>query len=974
MEGIHESLHGNHFAAPVSTRAIPRPAFVAKFRLDSPGLSPVFYLPMPPCFRLVPALALCLAQPCRPQDKPDGPEEKASQARLITREFKLSRNFVRGVGLAMGSVRDDSSVPHASATQQEKLPSGAAPRPLIPTAQSSLEQMGVAFAEGARASLDPFSNTLSVTNTPANLEMVEAVVARGRQEVPYVVAVMLTIIEGRAALVQEMSMAASHHADAAAQLAGLLQQAEDRTSGVRVVGEAFLEMPGGTRANTRSILEHRSPFGFAVDDKGNISAETEIYESGLKLDLEASARRTDDSILDLDVTLEMNPDGPFEERLMTLIPGTGATTVFLTDIPVLRLQSRLAMLNGQTRLLGVSSPQEQHGAGGALWASFLTVHVVPMDNPPVVVPATPRPLKPPQGMQTVAFQVLPGLLENALGPGQTPQQFLDFNGVAPAPGALVELDGDTLTAVNTQENIERSAALVHHLTSSQPKTVALTLHTVKGSGAYLRSLAARAAPLSDHGSLWAELQQTIATGEHGLKIADTLRAETKPGQEAKLATVCEHMFLTSYDKGPAGHAVPGFEIRNVGTTLTFTPTRVYADGLTELQFTLESHPLPPTTTKPEAMPGRQKQNSLPGTRFHLWDTSRPLHLPDGSMRLVSLTRPEKLGGEDVLLATFVQAALIPQVRKHLPPTEPTPPQPPVHTARTESGGDLYTRSFSVAPDFLSFQETEQDKSGTDASTDPFQPLQPRKTAQQWLEEAGVTFPPGSMVSPGGAVSALTVRNTTANLDKVESLIRGLNEKSRPRSLIVTTHIIEAPGPMLRQMLAGLGKRGNHRVELDQLVEAVSAGKARCLNTSRIEATEGTKTEDKQGVEHPILSEITHDEKGGTSILTEPRLVGFRHELESMLHPGFDTADLRQNLAFHTAAPVTRDAQVVDSEGLKLSFPLTDLQVMNLSTSTLIPSGTARLLAVWKPGKVRDQNSGDMLQVIFVTCDLLRPVK
>jgi len=160
-------------------------------------------------------------------------------------------------------------------------------------------------------------------------------------------------------------------------------------------------------------------------------------------------------------------------------------------------------------------------------------------------------------------------------------------------------------------------------------------------------------------------------------------------------------------------------------------------------------------------------------------------------------------------------------------------------------------------------------------------------------------------------------------------------------------------------MAGMGSRCNHRAELDQLLDAVRQGKAKHLGLSRIETKEGLKAKAEQGVKQPFLTEV---------LASDVRLVGFCTEVElgkTAPHtaPGFIISS-----EFHPAAPSEHREYVIDAQGRRLEFPLTDFHVMKLTTETVVPDGNARLLAVWKPVGKPEWEKADILQVLFITCD------
>ena len=144
------------------------------------------------------------------------------------------------------------------------------------------------------------------------------------------------------------------------------------------------------------------------------------------------------------------------------------------------------------------------------------------------------------------------------------------------------------------------------------------------------------------------------------------------------------------------------------------------------------------------------------------------------------------------------------------------------------------------------------------------------------------------------------------------------------------------GSVLRRLMAGLGTRGDHRAELDQLLDAVRQGKARHLGLSRIETKAGSNGRAEQGVQHPFLTGAMDN---------DVRLVGFSTEAEVIYSVRHAPPSFLVTSEFHPAPPVEHREYVIDFEGRRLEFPLTDFYVMKLKTETVVPDGQARLLAV-----------------------------
>jgi general secretion pathway protein D len=114
--------------------------------------------------------------------------------------------------------------------------------------------------------------------------------------------------------------------------------------------------------------------------------------------------------------------------------------------------------------------------------------------------------------------------------------------------------------------------------------------------------------------------------------------------------------------------------------------------------------------------------------------------------------------------------------------------------QTETGEDLYTRTFRVPPDFAA--SLSPDTGSGAAESDPFAEsssggaglLQPRLPIIELLKNAGIVFSEGSSATLG-ASGALLVTNTPSELDKIEQLV-DLHQNTQPKQVKITTKFVE----------------------------------------------------------------------------------------------------------------------------------------------------------------------------------------
>lgn len=114
----------------------------------------------------------------------------------------------------------------------------------------------------------------------------------------------------------------------------------------------------------------------------------------------------------------------------------------------------------------------------------------------------------------------------------------------------------------------------------------------------------------------------------------------------------------------------------------------------------------------------------------------------------------------------------------------------------DSSAQVSQRSWTVPPTFSSFLDTASGDASVSADSDPFggggaeaTGIKPRRSIQELLESAGVSFGPGSSASLLPATNSLIVRNTAQNLDLIDSIVKDAANQT-PRQILVTTKFVE----------------------------------------------------------------------------------------------------------------------------------------------------------------------------------------
>ncbi|WP_395744217.1 hypothetical protein [Prosthecobacter sp.] len=885
---------------------------------------------------------------------------------LRTRTFRIPPDFIACDLPPVPDLPDKTADPFA-APLPAPAPPPEAPVPKPRTPRQILEAAGITFPEGASASFNPFLSLLTVTNTEPNLDLVSLYVDSLHHLAPVNIAYTLTVIEGPGELIREAAAQASLSPDTAPALTTLLGHAEKPASAVRVIADAFLETKSGSRATFDAVREYNQTTALTLDTQSRASIVQDIKPLGLHWEIEPFLS-SDATSIETTLGLTLSAAPPVERQISVDDPITGHTAEFpATDIPGAHIVTSLSIPAGGTRLIGITkplvTPKEENA--DVLCAAFLTATLRRVEALPMPQPKAAAPPAVPEGMIFAAMNAPDGIFAQALQRPRplTLQEWLTRAGVTFPTGSVIEHRAGVLRCVNTADNIALIAALVEREFAITPKTVALTFHTLEVPAPLLRDLARRTlASSSDDSAIFAAAEAAVARGE--ASFISSSFVEAKSGTQATHHAVREHHYLGSFSTDDAGRPNTAFETRKVGDILEVEPTIGADNSTVYLTLTHELHPTPAVLRRGHFRdPASQQPFDIPLTDFNVHKTLTSFTLAKGSTKLLALHPPAGRPGTGVLCATFVKCDVVSHFPKSPSVTaEPSPPKPAADPKA------IQTRSFRVAPDFLS---TGQDSASTDKDKDKDKSTQ-RKTARMILEEAGIPFPEGTFASLNTAMSLLVVRNTNENLDLIETYNVGGHR--RPATIAFTTHILQGPAPLLRRLTAQAASKSDHRAELDELLAAVKKGTVHHLNTAHLEAKSGATATATQAREHTALSSVSITPKGQPLFKQTTRNVGLIITLEPTLGADRSTIEVNISPEFHTAPPLEHREHLIDTQGRRLEFPLTDYFTSQLTTGITIIDGTARLLSLYKPTGTPEFEKQDILQVIFITCDLLPATK
>lgn len=785
--------------------------------------------------------------------------------------------------------------------------------------QKVLEAADISFPAGANCRFDAITELLTIHNTPANLQLVERYIEELVKIHPRTLRWHLSIVEAD-------NGGISTDADAASQLAELRKASTRPDSGIRWLAESLVEGKGGTRVTHEAITEHAFMPPPTWSKQGSDWGPSDSRPRGVRLEVEGT----------------ISPDGQRVEANLAVhapVPPPQDKTIQASnaEYPVLDVQEAnwvtgVTFAAGETKLLGITASPS--GSGRQV-AAFLRCEVLDYDQSGLfsLFEGPPADVKPPPGMTAVTLHMPSGAYSSAL-PGRGHDSLLTWleTSALKPPGSRAQLVGDRLHLINTTENIHRIALVAHHLQQRLSKNVRVMIHTIQSAPDMLQSTASL-----DDEALYAHLEKEVEQGK--AQFIDARVFEASGGNRVTSHAADEHTILTELDSDAEGNPWPSLDRRSSGSLLEFEVT--VGPDLQHIEVSLqhERHPKPPLYRRTGFLDSKtQIRAEVPLADFSLCRTNTGITLQNGRWRLLSI---QPLHGEANPGAhgfTFVRADLVLQ---HVPPRlrvpEPLPQAPPA----SADPDALEVRFYRVPPDFLSISGDKQ------------------KTAKDLLEEQGIHFPKGSSAIFIPTSSQLVVRNTCANLELVDIWTGVLGCGNTPRSVVITSQLVEAPGPVLRQLALEAAKRGNHESLFTSLIAMPEVKK---LDLSRVEGKGGTRFTITSGNEVSYLHDFEPDEQKMPQIVQRKRHVGLRLEFEPQIDPELQFIQLNLHGEWHSSPPSQLAEHLIDALGRRFNLPLTVFHTHTFTSSFVMGDGTTHLVSLWKPSGAEQ----DVLQALFIT--------
>jgi hypothetical protein len=559
-----------------------------------------------------------------------------------------------------------------------------------------------------------------------------------------------------------------------------------------------------------------------------------------------------------------------------------------------------------------------------------------------------------------------------------------FTGMEFPVGSAFLLDSaaGTLAVRTTAHQMAQVTSIINGL-SGVPSYIALHLHLVQTDASMIRQILHETENKADHTKQWELLSKMVAQGK--AKALGTLALETRSGQRASLESTSEHIHCTGFMVDEKGNLEVKRESRSVGLKVEIDPVLGPDNDTIDINYALE-YPFAPPVERHEALgliePLGQVEATF--TDFRCAKITTAITMLNGMTRLLGTWKPfgtPELDAADVLQAAFMTAEIVQNrpaenktlaaklkslADKAVPIKAMT--SNTIEESRAKAKNGMVTRDFKVPPDFLSSPIPPSDPLADSKSVVVREGLNPKAI----LEQNGIKFPDGSSCVFMPATPFLRVTNTPENLADVKAFLDGIIYCGSGRLISSTLHVLQAEGPVLRQLLQETSGIADHKEVWQEAEDLVKQGKATILSSQRVDTRSGQRCLIEAVEEHYFLKKLAQDDKHRMVAEYEMRPVGTRLEIDPVLGPDGYTIDLNLAPEYHHAAP-TPPLIAVPSDGQAVRVQATApvFHSSQLTTAITVTSGMTRLLGVWKPEGKPEFDTADVLQAMFIHVEAVR---
>ena len=870
---------------------------------------------------------------------------------MVTRSFDVPTKFPRLVGEVFPKPQSEESKPYDPFSPDN--PPGLRPLEFSKSTLQILKDAGLPFPEGSAAFHDAAQHVLTVRNTPANMKIVEQVIATLNEDLPVTLSIRADLVEASGGELRRI--AALDFGKAAPALAALLKQAFVPGSNVRVVRTALVESQSGMRSDILSGFEDWEHSGIEAGENGHV---IQIDKTARGFHFETDAYGSNSALhgrgIDLNFAVSHHP--------------------LLNQIKEAEQQEHMPFQHGRDSISTCIQPRDGQPCLAGLWDApgpnqdLLQAVVI------TVKTIIHKPLRTkwdhafrPNLEEPVAksFQHVFDLPKDAwtlparfgLGENKEIADDLRQAGIQLPEDARVSLETPHKLSVQadmeTMEVIQRWLVEQHR---GQATSLDMTLEIVRGPASLLRPMLEDIGDSGDDTPLWSQAHEAVRRGE--ARIVSTLHTRADSKHEVQLTAGNDERRLNEVGWNQNREARLATGEGFTGVKLKLVPT-LGEDGQTmAAECKLEWNPasaIPGRMAIPEASAGGIE---LPHIRERRVELSSHMVLMDGATKLIGAWNPEsgeagdagsimELAFMTVHFARHPGGAPVDATTRPLPPgVEPPPPPKP----------GMETRVFRVSPNFLSSAKLPSDES------DPSLPV---SSAKKIFSDHGFPLPEESEIYYTLGSRWLIVTSSREALELVDGFT-GIIEGFARRNPSFRLHLFEGAGGLIRDVLARGSGQADHRPILEEMNAAVTHGDVKRLGTQALVTRAGQRATVKKTREHERVVALTVSPQGLVSVERETLATGMEMEVDPMVDADGETLDVGALMEHHPAPPNRHNAGVtLSGYENEITLPLMNVWRDAIVSRVTMKNGTACIFAVWPPsGK-----PGDTLHMAILEASL-----
>lgn len=832
----------------------------------------------------------------------------------------------------------------------------------LQSTRAFLEHADIPFPPGAAAFLDPINHRLHVRHEAHYLDVIQHIIEAQRP--PATIAITVHLIQAPGPVLRSLARHSKDSADKSLELKHLLLEAERPESQVQVLQTGHLLTKSGERSSLEAVTQRLTSSEIELDHKGASTVKSIRWPLGFRLEIESSIQSGSPY-----VSLHIDPDFSTlpitQAHVQFREPATG--NVLKMTVPQSQnssIRTSIRIKTGHSQLLSLQKPQtppEQIKAD-LLQALFVTAEIIsvkplPKEHPDVVQIDLTQPdalIKHTFTLPNSNWLEVPHMLnENEM----TAVKILRAHYIElPEKGQATITDPRHLTVEANLETMDIIQQWVAEQWQSLPKTTGLTLNILRGPGPLLRRALSDSQGQSDQSNVLKQMHAAVSRGEAHWVSTTYLQANF--GTKCKSQAVREHNSIgeIAWTGHPGSAITPQTTL--LGTVWEAEPM-ISPDGHSvhlSGEFTWQT--APPTSWEVNLHdPASKTDFAITRHDFHEASVKTSTIFAAGQSRIVAAWHPRgspELETQDVLELAVVTVDVLKSTS-----AETAPKPTPLLTSPSVNGKQMMvSRTIPVSPDFLSLWNAPKD----------FTPG--KKTRNQMafeiLKAATIPMPEGSEVIYVAGSDELILTNTLANINMAEALMGVYHDYYGLKDVIFNLHLFEAKGDLIRDILTRSARHADHSEELKELSEGLTNGETVTLETLRMVTSAGQRATMEHIREHLQTLTFNKEEGGKTSVIPEVRGVGTRMEIDPMVHADGTTININLAPEHHTAPPISHLASLTPKDAAAVvGYPLADFHFETINTSLTMASGTARILAVWKPTGKPEYEEHDLLHIAIL---------